>query len=330
MNARIYLCKLGLVFLALCSLWVAAFYWALGRPVVDAAWSKQYYDYKIKAAESIEAPKIILSGGSGVLYSISAEELSSHLDVPVINMGVYAGLGLPYILDKTAAVAQSGDLVILIFEYDHFDHDGQLQESYVNYVTSHDREYFDQLPIMERIKIIAGYSFRQLQRVASTKQGDLKVSGHYSMQNLSPLGDQWDTEQIHRSEQQWREVRKESPISADDLSGREQSWDELNAFAEAMSERNVDVIAMFPSTLIFDNYNEPEYSQYFQRISELLEENGIHVAGDSSDFMWEADYFYDTKYHLTAEGRAIATKQAAALLEGGCWVVANAKNVSKD
>ena len=49
---------------------------------------------KHERINKIKTPKIILAGGSNVAFGINSEEIEEAFSVPVVNMGLDAGLGL--------------------------------------------------------------------------------------------------------------------------------------------------------------------------------------------------------------------------------------------
>ena len=51
-------------------------------------------------ADSIKAGKIILAGGSNLAFGIDSKQLEETLGMPVVNLGLHAGLGLHFILEE--------------------------------------------------------------------------------------------------------------------------------------------------------------------------------------------------------------------------------------
>src|SRR5690606_36467004 len=91
---------------------------AAGRPgseqaiVIDTS-----FNTKEEIAEKLPQPRIIVAGGSGVLFGVSAGQIEEATGMPCVNYGVHAGLALRYLLHRTLEVAREGDLVIFIPEY---------------------------------------------------------------------------------------------------------------------------------------------------------------------------------------------------------------------
>jgi hypothetical protein len=72
---------------------------------------------KHKYAQSIQKPKIILAGGSNLAFGIASDSIEKNLKRPVVNLGIYVGFGLDFILRETLSEVKNGDLVILSIEY---------------------------------------------------------------------------------------------------------------------------------------------------------------------------------------------------------------------
>ena len=72
---------------------------------------------KHKYAQSIQKPKIILAGGSNLAFGIASDSIEKKVNLPVVNLGLYVGFGLGFILQETLSEVKKGDLVILSIEY---------------------------------------------------------------------------------------------------------------------------------------------------------------------------------------------------------------------
>lgn len=72
---------------------------------------------KHKYAQSIQKHKIILVGGSSLAFGIASDSIQKKVGVPVVNLGLYVGFGLDFILHEALSEVKKGDLVILSIEY---------------------------------------------------------------------------------------------------------------------------------------------------------------------------------------------------------------------
>src|SRR5438105_4157685 len=72
---------------------------------------------KHKQIDIIKSPKIILGGGSNLAFGIDSKKLETAFNMPVINMGLHAGLGLTFILNELKYSIKKNDIVFLSIEY---------------------------------------------------------------------------------------------------------------------------------------------------------------------------------------------------------------------
>lgn len=87
--------------------------------------------------KDVKSPKIIFIGGSNLAFGLDSERVQYKLDIPVINMGLHAGLGLRFMLSDLESYICKGDIIVLIPEYDHFydrtlEGDGGVQWSVIS------------------------------------------------------------------------------------------------------------------------------------------------------------------------------------------------------
>ena len=68
---------------------------------------------KAALLKSTDQPKIVLIGGSGVAFNLSAELLEQEFpEYRVVNFGLYAGLGTTVMLDLALPDLHKGDIVV--------------------------------------------------------------------------------------------------------------------------------------------------------------------------------------------------------------------------
>ncbi|MDR0368412.1 MAG: hypothetical protein LBH82_04650 [Bacteroidales bacterium] len=108
--------------LSLFSLFIIALL-AFGVSNITTRWQGDYLFALIDKFEHLkkeESPKIVLIGGSNLAFGIDSEVLSQHYDMPIVNMGLHAGMGLRFLLKGVKADVHKNDILIIIPEYSHF------------------------------------------------------------------------------------------------------------------------------------------------------------------------------------------------------------------
>ncbi|WP_051994275.1 hypothetical protein [Listeria rocourtiae] len=68
-------------------------------------------------ANNIVGNKIVIAGGSEVLYSFDTDFLSKHLEIPAVNLGSNIGFGAGFIIDQAKLCLKSGDTLVLSLAY---------------------------------------------------------------------------------------------------------------------------------------------------------------------------------------------------------------------
>ncbi len=80
-------------------------------------------------AETIHQPKIVFIGGSNVRFGLDAKAMTRDLNMPVINYGLHASLGLDVITDRALQCVKDGDIVVFSPELSHFRKNGAAEYS---------------------------------------------------------------------------------------------------------------------------------------------------------------------------------------------------------
>lgn len=81
---------------------------------------------KHSRAASLPSPKILLVGGSGVLFCYNSALLEQLTGLPVVNTALLAPLGMRFILSDIEKYVSKGDYVLASFEYDNNKLEGDL------------------------------------------------------------------------------------------------------------------------------------------------------------------------------------------------------------
>lgn len=63
------------------------------------------------------SPRLVFIGGSNLIFGIDSKRIEDSLKIPVVNMGLHAGLGLGYMLNEAIDNLKPGDIVLLSPEY---------------------------------------------------------------------------------------------------------------------------------------------------------------------------------------------------------------------
>ncbi len=70
--------------------------------------------------ESIKGQKLVFVGGSNLSYGLDSKRIQDSLCISTYNMGLHAGIGLSYMLHEAGLYMNVGDILVLIPEYNQF------------------------------------------------------------------------------------------------------------------------------------------------------------------------------------------------------------------
>lgn len=223
---------------------------------------------------------------SPVLYNLSGR-------FPV-NLALNIRMGIPFILDEAEAGARAGDIIILSPEYHHFW-----------------RNCFEPFQCLRAISANPEciHFARELLTAENLFLGAMRIPAVlqvYFMEDLFP-----DDPEIQRINQHGDIIDEYQTCRAPDFSRVRvmtvsqgyNTWAvirELNSFAEHCRERNVSVFFVYPP---FSQTAYCESQQFITSLDSLLQsELDIPILNSPIDACYPDSFFYNSDYHLNAEG----------------------------
>lgn len=293
--------------------WGGVVWMQMGKPTRMSQWVWDAYQKKEQLSQKIERPKLVIVAGSNALFGVDSKILSKAYDLPVLNDGVNAGIGLPTILSMARRVIHPHDCVIVPLEYPLYSYDGKAGVQMIDFVLSRVPALFLQLSLQEQLYILWHISF---DRVLKGYRDDSQVpitKGLYSAMHIDVYGDQNETE-IRYQKPYLEELRREHINKAEKYAktfDREAiGWSYLEAFVEWCRARDVKVIFM-PSTLMWDSSYKSDSKEhaFYSQLPQEVRKRGWQYVGDPYDYMYESGLYFNTKYHLIDRGRVIRTEQ---------------------
>lgn len=249
---------------------------------------------KHERIEAIHTPKLILAGGSNLIFGVDSRQLEKELKIPVANLGLRAHLGLNFILNELRDVVKKGDVILLSIEY-FMDVKGdenlhrlasyynpRALEYYEPEYNSSFRRFFEYRHMLYK-KLLADYM---------TKGGPT-----YTRNDFNSYGDgvkhlEMDPPGILGS----RYVIK---------SDKEKEIKALNDFQKFASSKGITVLFTYsPYARSEFDANKKELSKLHGKFKKQMK---IKMLSELEEFTYDEEFFFDNVYHLTKEGRAIHT-----------------------
>lgn len=261
------------------------------------------------------SPKIILLGGSNVSFGINSQLIVDHFKMPVVNMGLYAEIGLKYMMEDIKPFVNKSDIVILLPEYANFFTDSYygsrgliaiLFDVYpqgIKYINL--KQWLHLLPylcnyVAVKVKRLPHYLTQKLSRKKQKKHN----IGVYDRYSFNKYGDAY----IH-----WNmEARPVPPAgnSADKSTVLMQVvFDDINNFNTFIKKQEAKMFILPPCL-----YDKVYYSmkEITDKISKKIQ-NRYFVP---RNYIFDAKLCFDSPYHLIKKGVDIRTKQLIKDLEG--------------
>lgn len=276
---------------------------------------------KDRLIRTTPSPKIILVGGSNLAFGIDSRMMEDSLHLRVVNMGLYAKLGLRYMLAQVKPYVRRGDVVVIVPEYDQFY--GKFSEGDNTLNTALLYAPPDRIP-----DFIRSYSFIDVvlrPRVENARRSFLQgaadifgVKDKYFPPDTNPVYNRHSFNQYGDvvSHLGKKSMNPDSIFVKPLPSAREfnkRTLDELNDIGDAARERGAHAYFLFPS------YIDRSYAINTEAIDWLRRrlETGMRVPilGTAKDFAFPPNWFFDTRYHLNAIGRDPRTVKMIDILE---------------
>jgi hypothetical protein len=259
---------------------------------------------KLEISEKLQGPRFVVLGGSGALHSVRAAQLSSALDKNVINWGTQADLGLAYLLFNAKKVLRPGDTVILVLEYSQYVSTGP-SWTLADYVIPHDLAYLQTLAPQELISLLGKLTISEYARkVVDRWQGPL-ADGSLALEAINDAGDLIVNNQVDQ-----RSHHKESlsryPVMGPQILSKA-AREKITDFLRWCRGNGIYVVSAFPAFLDHPTYHTASASKFFSDIKEFYLSLGVPTLGSPSDYFFSKDMFFDTGYHMTAEGAKLMT-----------------------
>jgi hypothetical protein len=289
-------------------LWLGLIY-QLGSPSVLCQWAGDIVRYKKAVANKITQPKILLVGGSSVLFNLRASLFEEKLGIPTVNLGVHAAMGLRYMLDLATKLAQKGDTVILSIEYSLYDYrwwnDNNDTEShviynqlYLDYALSQERELFFGMPWHDQVHLVMAMDMKRIWGGIRKRGKEMSKIKHsvYDVSYLNRAGDQTG----HLPELRPADKVEKKPLSMLNLgiSKQARGWKDLDKFIEWAKSNDIKVFTILPVTSDLTSYDRKKVNNTFEQLRLFYQNRGVRVLGADVAVLHPEHDFFDTAFHL--------------------------------
>ncbi|WP_372717565.1 hypothetical protein [Novipirellula sp.] len=298
--------------------------------ILNATRQPQYgfmaaFEDKIRLLREHGEPTLIVLGGSNVAFGIDSPTLQQHCDMPVINGGLHAALGLQFYLDVATDCAKKGDVVVLMPEWMLLTGGTQpnpdlrlsmVQESPASW------RYFCHLDWSELKTFVDDQAFCVLTGLVQSgsrmptesriqrKLEEAQLPDAYSRLKFNVNGDFVGHHDLGTT----KDIEKMKGDVKFKPAKTLEAADRINACAQTLRERGVEVY------LAYCPVPEPHFEKHqssYESLHELLTQNlDVPVLHRPDQVKYPISYFYDSVCHLNLTGKMTRTELVAQSLHG--------------
>ena len=263
-----------------------------------------FLDEKVERLKTVEGEKAVVIGGSSVAFGLDSALMEEHLSMPVINFGLYAAIGTKAMLDLSRPYIGAGDIVILAPEIN-----AETLSLYFNGANMW--KAIDESPSLffslrgESKKQMLGAMYAHAVAKLSDSKAPLDPEGVYNSKSFNAYGDV-----VYPRENNVMPLYYDpnTPIVLDPsiLSSDFASY--LNDYIAYCQKQGATVYfsysPMNAAAITEESTGESRYALEKALKNEILCE---HISMIDS-YIMDAEYFYDTNFHLNDAGVRLRTK----------------------
>ncbi|MEM5518144.1 hypothetical protein WNY37_14390 [Henriciella sp. AS95] len=268
---------------------------------------------------AIEGRKVVLVGGSNLAYGMESDVIQDATGCPTVNMGMNGYFGVRYMLNEVKPRLRDGDIVVLAFEWDNYAKtvDGagkdlfavsRTNPSAISRLTPKQMAMAaSNLPYVAQTKL-----FRVIDdtlRGIMPSGGD-RVVGSTVLDQIEVLDGFDEQGDLNSHEGVVWELAYEpgADLAAHGL--EEPLIDLIKGFSADMAARDITVVVSYTPTM--RSYYEEQKAVIDEAHRQLTSgEDAVNAPRAPEAFVFDADYFFDTVYHLKTTTRAERSQMVA-------------------
>ena len=275
---------------------------------------------KHQALQSSTSPKIVFVGGSNLSYGLDSQAVEHALDRPVVNMGINATIGLPVQLSDIEYQLKSGDMVVIVPEHETLRttvyNNANLANSLLNEPSALGR-LIEQRDFSELYSVMRSVPFAVSRKVrfhieSSVRPGVGTESPEGQLFNrygdyIAHLSSSETMEHANIEQSAASYINDSRPLVSDAV------LNDVNTFYQQAEDNGVTIVMMYPC--LIDAYYTSLADTLQSVHAHLQEDLEIPLLNSPGSCVLPANQFYDTTYHLTADGRQYRTEYVITILQ---------------
>jgi len=260
---------------------------------------------KFDRLTSVEEPKVVVVGGSSVAFGLDSAALEEAVGRPVVNYGLYATLGTKYMIDTSKAGIGEGDIVILAPETDPQTLSLYFNAEAVWQSLDQDMSMLRYVPYDNWGRLGGGlWNFAKAKYGYWKEENAPNPEGIYTFSSFNEYGDiiyprefnimvgDFDPSQI---------------LTLDDSLLDTEFIDYVNDYAAWCERKGATLYYSFSpmnAAALAEGTTEESILAYYAALADALD---CGMCSDIRDYIMDAEYFYDTNFHLNDTGVQVRT-----------------------
>lgn len=255
---------------------------------------------KVKRAESITEPKVLLIGNSNLVFGIDSEKIEQAIGMPVVNLGVHAGLGNAF-LDNIAKHYVNKNDIVIFCHTEYADNDKILNEELAWITIENHYNLWKFIRPKDLYGMVKAYPTYLKDCIELWKTGEgNKITGEaYTREYFNIYGDNI----FPRKEQQI--VFAKGQITIPEIN--DTCINRLNDLNTYINKKGAQmVVAAYPIVKCEFTPADEAYREFQKDLENQL---ACPVISNFTDYIIDEQFFFDSAYHLNDRGVQIRTEQ---------------------
>ncbi len=283
--------------------WVVMLYSVMAKPRVFTGSIMSTIRYKIDLIKDTPGNRLILVGGSSSPYGTICDEFEKQFEMPCINIGATAYLGLEYYINILDKYAHTGDVVVIAPEHILLNSKG-VDYKTLWYGVENDIDAINCIPLSYYKDMGSGFKAYIKDKISVLKNdGESKkyTEIDYIPKGFGPKGDviKYRTTLLESG------YNKQDMISFEKEKIYKPNIKVLNRYYKKAKKKGITVLFCYaPVNRMAITSTRQENAEYHDTIKQMVD---IPVVANLSDHILPGELFYDSNNHLTTDGAQIHT-----------------------
>jgi hypothetical protein len=240
-------------------------------------------------------PRIIFVGGSNLRFGLNSQMIKDSLALNPINTAIGVGNGIKYMLDNTLQYIQSGDIIVIVPEYEHFYKEWDAGSTYLLHtifdVNKSKAKLLSLRQAINCIPFVGKFVFSRLKISEYIKTKEERES--YGMHSFNQYGDT----DVH-----WGMPRQNNIFPLDKLvveNYNPQVMTEIKNYTQKIQEKGASIYISYPGLQDVSFLNS---EKAIKKVEREYIASGLILLGTPERYEMPDSLLFDYPYHLIKMG----------------------------